>query len=256
MIDLHCHILAGVDDGAASDAESCMMAQIAVDSGVRTIAATPHFDPAAGEEQALARRLREGFVRLERLLRRQQIPLELKPGMEVFSTPDTPRLLREGCLLTLGGSRYLLLEFSFDGSAAFAEHILEEVRRQGAVPVVAHPERYHFIQAQPERLYRWLELGYVLQLNKGSFFGRFGRRAARTAHWCLREGCLHLIASDAHSPYQRTTRLSDIHEYISETASQTAADLLLRHNPAHILADLPVQPALTLLQGGYDEDIP
>lgn len=255
MIDLHCHILAGVDDGAASEAESCMMAQLAVDSGVRTIAATPHFDPRRGEERELGRVLKESFCRLERLLCAQEIPLELRSGMEVFSTTDTPRLLREGCLLTLGGSRYLLLEFGFDSSAAFAEHILEEVRAQGAVPVVAHPERYRFVQQRPELLYRWLERGCVLQVNKGSFFGRFGRRAARTAHWCLREGCLHLIASDAHSPYQRTPRLSDIHEYISETASQAAADLLLSQNPAHILADRPVQSAATLLRGGYDEDL-
>lgn len=254
MIDLHCHILPGVDDGAASEEESCLMAQMALDSGVRTIAATPHFHPLNSSRPGSIRRLKEGFLRLDQALRRLQLPLELRSGMEVFVTPETPRLLREGRLLTLGGSRYLLVEFGFEDSPAFAGRMLAQLREQGVVPVVAHPERYAFIQDEPERLFDWLEGGYVLQLNKGSFFGRFGRRAARTAHWCLREGCVHLIGSDAHSPYQRTTRLSDIHEYISEKTSQPLADLLLERNPARILADEPVRPAMGV-QRPFGEEI-
>lgn len=243
MIDLHCHILPGVDDGAASEEESCVMAQMAADNGVRVIVATPHCDPGAGFGNILSDSLKERFLRLERALQEMRIPLSLQTGMEVFVTPDTPRLLREGKLLPLGHSHYLLTEFAFDGSASFAERMLATLQDQGVRPVVAHPERYRYIQQDPERLFRWLDAGYVLQLNKGSFFGRFGRAAARTAHWCLREGCLHLVASDAHSPYQRTPRLSEIHEYISEQVSLETADLLLEENPRRILHDQPVRSA-------------
>lgn len=255
MIDLHCHILPGVDDGAASEEESCLMAQMAVDSGVRAIAATPHFYPRRNWQQGSARRLKECFLRLDETFRRLHLPLKLRSGMEVFVTAETPRLLREGRLLTLGGSRYLLVEFGFEESPAFAGRMLAQLREQGVVPVVAHPERYTMIQKEPERLFEWLEQGYVLQLNKGSFFGRFGRQAAHTAHWCLREGCVHLVGSDAHSPYQRTTRLSDIHEYITEKTSQPLADLLLEHNPARILADEPVRSAMGM-QRPFGEEIP
>lgn len=240
MIDLHCHILPGVDDGAASLEESLSMARLAVDSGVRAIAATPHCDPESGFDNYRSRELAQRFLRLEQAVQREKLPLRIHAGMEVFVTPSTPRLLREGQLLTLGGSRYLLAEFDFQCGAPFAERMLSALRQEGVRPVVAHPERYRFVQRDPERLFRWLEEGYVLQLNKGSFFGRFGEGAARTAHWCLREGCIHLIGSDAHSPYQRTTRLSDIHEYISGAASQRLADLLLKDNPGRILADQPV----------------
>lgn len=243
MIDLHCHILPGVDDGAASEEESCIMAQMAVDSGVTLAVATPHCDPRCGFDNFLTDSLKERFYRLEDTLKEMGIPLSIQTGMEVFVTPETPRHLREGRLLPLGRSHYLLTEFAFDGSAAFAQRMLEELQDQGVRPVVAHPERYRFIQQDPERLFRWLDQGFVLQLNKGSFFGRFGRAAARTAHWCLQEGCIHLIGSDAHSPYQRTPRLSEIHEYISEQVSQETADLLLEENPRRILRDRPVRSA-------------
>ena len=113
MIDLHCHILPGVDDGAATEDESCMMARLAVDSGVTALAATPHcgvpgqFDNFV-DEHFLAR-----FGALKAMLEREHIPLRLYTGMEVFVTEETPRLLRQGRLLTLGGSRYLLVEFGF-----------------------------------------------------------------------------------------------------------------------------------------------
>ena len=253
MIDLHCHILAGVDDGAASDEESCMMAQIAVDSGVTMVAATPHCNLRGYFDNYLTQALRDRFLHLDRLLKEQEIPLGLRAGMEIYMTPEVPRLLREKRLLTLGGSRYLLVEFDFDGSFPWACRMLRAVAEQEVVPVVVHPERYRFIQEEPERLFDWLEAGYVLQLNKGSFFGRFGRGAARTAHWCLRQGCAHAVGSDAHSPYQRTTRLSDIHAYLSEIASVAAADALLRDNPARILKNRPVRPVRP--DSGSGEDI-
>ena len=253
MIDLHCHILAGVDDGAASDEESCMMAQIAVDSGVTMVAATPHCNLRGYFDNYLTQALRDRFLHLDRLLKEQEIPLGLRAGMEIYMTPEVPRLLREKRLLTLGGSRYLLVEFDFDGSFPWACRMQRAVAEQEVVPVVAHPERYRFIQEEPERLFDWLEAGYVLQLNKGSFFGRFGRGAARTAHWCLRQGCAHAVGSDAHSPYQRTTRLSDIHAYLSEIASVAAADALLRDNPARILKNRPVRPVRP--DSGSGEDI-
>lgn len=244
MIDLHCHILPGVDDGAASDDESCMMARMAAEDGVTAIAATPHCNIPGmfhnyAEEAFLAR-----FRRLEALLRREQIPLKLYTGMEVFVTEDTPELLRRHQLLTLAGSRYLLVEFGFDESMPFAERMLDAIHREGVVPVVAHPERYRFVQREWRRLLRWAEQGYVLQVNKGSLTGRFGREAAHAARWCLGEGCVHLIGSDAHSPWRRTPLLRQAWEYTAEFDSPEIADFLLRDNPRRVLEDQPVRPVL------------
>ena len=120
------------------------------------------------------------------------------------------------------------------------EEMLAAVRARGLTPVLAHPERYTCVQDEPRLLRRWAREGTVLQANKGSFFGMFGRRAAAAAHWALADGCLHLIASDAHSPYRRTTRMSDIFDFTADFAAEEIADFLLRQNPAYILANRPV----------------
>ena len=244
MIDLHCHILPEVDDGAASEEESCLMARMAADSGITALAATPHCGVPGQFENFAGESLLEKFHAFAQLLERERIPLRLYTGMEVFVTEKTPRYLREGRLLTLGDSRYLLVEFGFDEEADFAERMLGELLEAGVVPVVAHPERYHFIQPQPERLLRWVEMGCALQVNKGSLLGRFGRRAARTAHWCLGEGCVHLLGSDAHSPWRRTPRMEEAWAYTADFASPEIADFLLRDNPRRILEDQPVRPVL------------
>ncbi len=244
MIDLHCHILPGVDDGAASEEESCMMARMAAESGVTALAATPHCGVPGQFENFADERLMDRFSALERLLERERIPLRLYTGMEVFVTEQTPRHLREGRLLTLGGSRYLLVEFGFDEEPDFAERMLGELLEAGVVPVVAHPERYHFVQPRPECLLRWTEMGCALQVNKGSLLGRFGRRAAQTARWCLGEGCVHLLGSDAHSPWRRTPRMEEAWTYTADFDSPEIADFLLRDNPRRILEDRPIRPVL------------
>ena len=244
MIDLHCHMLPGVDDGAASPEEALLMARLAVESGVTAAALTPHCSVPGQFDNYYDRQLDERFRRFETLLRQADIPLTVYRGMEVFATPELPRLLDDGALLTLGGGRCLLVEFAFGESPRFADDILRQIRRRGLIPVVAHPERYYFIQDDPRHLPRWISDGCVLQLNKGSFFGMFGRHAARTAHWCLDRGCLHLIGSDAHSPYRRTPRLDDIYELVADAASPETAELLLRDNPAAILNGGAVCPAM------------
>lgn len=244
MIDLHCHILPGVDDGAASLEESCRMAQLAVDSGVTALAMTPHCNVPGEFENYADSALAARFARLRKALQEREISLKVYSGMEIYVTPELPELLRQGRLLPLGKSRYLLLEFAFDASARFMDRMLQSVRDQGYLPVIAHPERYYCLQEDHEQLRDWAEAGYVLQINKGSLFGMFGRHAYRTAHWCLGEGCIHLIGSDAHSPYRRTPRLADVWEYAADYDSPEIADFLLRENPKRILEDRDVRPVL------------
>lgn len=244
MIDLHCHMLPGVDDGADTEEDALLMAQVAVESGVTDVVLTPHCNVPGQFDNYRDSALLARFRRFEALLRQEELPLSLHRGMEVFVTPELPELLERGALLTLGGSRYLLVEFAFGEAAWFVDDALRHIRTQGLIPVVAHPERYYFIQDEPRHLLHWVNDGYALQLNKGSFFGMFGRHAARTAHWCLDCGCLHLIGSDAHSPYRRTPRLNDIYDLVADTVSPETARLLLHDNPAAVLKDGALYPAM------------
>ena len=141
-------------------------------------------------------------------VREAGIPLELSLGMEIFGTGDVPQLLRDGRLLTLGGGRYLLIEFGFHEDPLRIERLLDQLLAAGYWPVVAHPERYYGLQRMPNYLYDWVNRGVVLQVNKGSLFGRFGRGAQALAGAMLTHGLVGCIASDAHRPDVRTPELS------------------------------------------------
>ena len=158
----------------------------------------------------------------------------------MFCTPELPRLLDQRQLQTLGGSRYLLVEFYFDESAEFMEQCFRDIRHRGLVPVAAHPERYNAVQRDPARLEGWFRRGIVIQLNKGSVLGRLGRRAQDTALWLLEHGLAHVAASDAHRPTVRTTHMGLLCSTLADDFSPDCPRLLLDGNPRRILEDRPM----------------
>ena len=211
MVDIHCHILPNCDDGADSMETALLMAQMAVDSGVDTIIATPHCNlPNVKEKNFRDAPLALRFVELMQRLRDAGIPLEIQPGAEVMCMPDTIELLRKRQLVTLARSDYLLVEFFFDERVDYMEDMLSAIRAEGLIPVVAHPERYEALQQTPTVIQRWFESGYIIQLNKGSIMGRLGRGAEKTAGLILSRGLAHVIASDAHDTLVRTPDLRSL----------------------------------------------
>ncbi len=243
MIDLHTHILPGVDDGAPDLQAALAMVEIAAESGVSAITVTPHSNMPGYFENHWGPELRQKVEDFISALRWAGAAVSLYTGMEIFGTPDTPALLRQGRLMTLNGSRYPLIEFPFEGYAAQATDILRRVAALGYRPVVAHPERYRYAQEDPALLDRWLGLGCLLQVNRGSLFGRFGRASEALAHGMLRRGQVCVVASDAHSPATRTPWLRDAWELICKEYSAGTARLLLEDNPRRILADQAPVPA-------------
>lgn len=234
MIDLHSHILPELDDGSGSLAESLAMARMAVDSGITAMVATPHCAADRREEVLDSWRL------LRQALKENDIPLKLYPGMEIFGTDDTARLLREGKLLTLNGSRYPLVEFDFRGSGESQTRLLQELCDAGYRPVVAHPERYAYVQRDPRLINRWFRMGCLMQVNRGSLLGRFGRHAQAVGVELVERGFAAAVATDAHSFRSRTPRLGDVREVLSREISTLCAKTLLRDNPAMILKDEPL----------------
>lgn len=236
MIDLHSHILPRLDDGAQSLEESLAMARLAVESGVRDMVATPHCI------NGNARKVYDSWQLLSSALRELGIPLRVHPGMEILGTADTARLLQEGKLLTLNGSRYPLMEFPFQAEARENTEILKGVIRAGYRPLIAHPERYECVQLDPGCINTWHEMGCLLQVNRGSLLGRFGSTAQDMAFALVDRGFAAVVASDAHSPRMRTPWLQDVHELLDEEFSPVAARYLLLRNPASIIKneDIPV----------------
>lgn len=240
MVDIHCHILPEVDDGAWDMEAAVAMAKIARDSGVKKIITTPHFK---GEPKSLEA---VGFLMhqrrlLQSRLKREKIEVELLPGAEVLCVPQTMELAQVGRLPTLGTGRYVLTEFYFDASAGFMDETLHGLRQMGYLPVVAHPERYGAVQRDPELAARWFHRGIVLQINKGSVLGAFGRRAEDAAVRMLCRGNAHIIASDAHSPHVRTTDLQPVRHWCLDHLGQAYTKILLEDNPGRIAAGKPMR---------------
>lgn len=237
MIDLHSHILPELDDGARTLQDAIVMARMAVQSGVTAMVATPHCADDRCKE------VYDAWTFFQDALKESQIPLQLFLGMEIFGTPSTARMLREESLFTLNGSRYPLIEFSFHSNGRQETHILQDVISAGFVPVIAHPERYLYVQDDPTILNYWHTMGCLMQINRGSLLGRFGRRAQKLSAELVERGFATVIASDAHSPHQRTPWLKDVQELVFEGLSAQHAKLLLEDNPRKIIENENIQPA-------------
>ncbi len=233
MVDIHCHILPEVDDGAWDLDAAVQMARIAVRCGVSRIIATPHFKGVPESLEQMPEILHQ-LRRLQTAIGREKLDLELLPGAEILCVPRTLEMARRGRIPTLGDSRYVLTEFYFDASAGFMDGTLAELMQLGYQPVVAHPERYGAVQRDLGLVKGWFDRGIVIQANKGSVLGAFGHRAGETAERLLHRGLVHVIASDAHSPERRTTDFGAVREWCLEHLGREYTKILLEENPARI----------------------
>lgn len=237
MIDLHSHIVPGFDDGARSMEDALEMARMAADSGVTILAATSHGDFSQGDPGACLRDYRKRLAVLRREIRTAGIRLKLAGGMEILLTGETLRYAERHRLPGLRGGNWILAEFVFDIPQARARRRLEFLDRQGYQVILAHPERYDFVQRDPGCLREIAGERLLLQVNKGSLLGDFGGRAGRTADWILSRGLAGLIASDAHDPVLRTPDLREVRELVELKYGRKAALDLLWRTPARILKD-------------------
>ena len=175
MIDIHTHILPGIDDGASSLEEAYEMALMAVRSGVKGVVATPHSNQRGNLGDNERRKQETAFLELEQILLRERVPLKLYRGMEIWSSIDMTEKIESGKLITLNQTPYTLVEFGFEEEPWWIEAIMDEMKGAGLIPIIAHPERYYCVQEDPELLYGWRMQGALAQMNKGSILGRFGR---------------------------------------------------------------------------------
>lgn len=238
MVDIHCHILPGLDDGAADMDEALVMARVAAQSGSRTIIATPHAGHA--EAKASPEAIRAAVKSLQQQVDAAGIDLKLLPGMELLCGSRLERILHNGAYLTLAGSRYLLVEFYFDETLPAIRGMLHSIVEHGLTPVIAHPERYEAVQRDPWVAAAWMEQGYGIQINAGSLLGYLGSDAKRTGKWLVRNGLAHLAASDGHNLETRPPRLQAVRDYLEDRVSVACAEALLFDNPQRILQDLPL----------------
>jgi protein-tyrosine phosphatase len=205
VIDLHSHILPGIDDGPPTLDGSLELARAAVAAGTRTILATPHINTDARIDAGL---VAAGLETLRPALAEAEIPLEVLPGGEIaiWRLVD----LDDAALrsLALGGGPYLLVESPFSPVVGDFEPLVLDLHARGHRVLLAHPERCPAFQRDPTRLERLVEAGALVQVTAGSMAGLFGTTVKRFTSGLLRDGLVHVIASDAHDAVKRPPGLT------------------------------------------------
>lgn len=236
MIDLHSHLLPGVDDGAQTLDESLALARLAVEDGIRISVLTPHVHP--GRYENVRSDLLPRLASFQEALTAAGISLQLRLGGEVRLGIESLELLLDGEVPFLGevdGYRVMLLEFPHQMIPVGSQQFIEKLRQLKVRPLLAHPERNKAIMAQPERLAGLLEAGCWLQLTAGSIAGRFGDASRLVAKRILENGWAHVIATDAHNLQHRPPLLREGFQAAAAIVGEAEAWQMVSQRPAKIL---------------------
>lgn len=218
MIDLHSHILPGVDDGAKTMESSIAMAEKAVEEGITTIVATPHHQhPNFQTDGAF---VLEAVAELNQELKKQHIPLRVLPGQEVRINGDILQDLGSGSSLTLVDSKYVLIEFPTNEIPAYSKRLLYELCSSGFIPIIAHPERNKVFLESPDKLYECIKNGALGQVTSSSLTGYFGKDIQTFSEQLIEANLVHVLASDAHNLDRRTFRMQEAFHVVETVFGQ------------------------------------
>ena len=247
MVDLHCHILPGVDDGPKDWETSTAMCRIAAEDGITHIVATPH----SNDEFAYDRgALRAALTRLQTQC--GEWPM-LTLGCDFhFSYENVSQALRDPNRFSIGNTQYLLVEFSDFALSLPMRDALVRMAGAGVIPVVTHPERNLLMQRDRELIVKLLELGCLVQVTASSLTGRWGDSAKDTAIWLLKHDAVHVLATDAHDTVHRPPVLSAGRDAAARICGQDVARALVDDNPRAIVSGeaVPYFPAVRKTKRG------
>lgn len=237
MIDLHCHILPGIDDGAADLSVSLEMAHSFAADGVFVVACTPHILPGLYHNTAAG--IRKAVRELQTVLDNHGIGLSLVAGADNHIAPHSVLRLCNGEMLPLAGSRYVLIEPPHHVAPQRMEAELFNLQVAGYVPILTHPERLRWIDSHYAAIQRLVSAGVWMQVTAGSLAGVFGARARYWAERMLDEGCVHVLATDAHDPLRRRPDLSRGHALAARRLGEEEAWHLVSTRPRGVLDNVP-----------------
>ena len=236
LVDLHCHILPYVDDGALRTEESEQLLDMLYLQGVRVVCATPHLRNRMFETPD--KDIREQFAELQDYAARRSYAVRLFLSREYHSDKLFEACLEAGTVLQLGAGNALLVEFSQRNDYDYILGWVKDLRRRGYQPLIAHVERYPAVEGDLDKVSALIQNGAKIQMNAGSVLGREGLRQARWSKKLLKEALVHVIASDSHDPLDRPPELDACHRFLRKKVGDAYADALMRDNPMRILSTI------------------
>lgn len=233
MIDIHCHIVPNIDDGAKNLDDALEMAKIAYNEGIRQIINTSHYHPSfnyiKGEE--LLNRVKE----FNNILKLNNIDIEIFIGNELYYSEDIIEIIEQKEFYSLNNSRYLLIEFS---PLNFPKNILDiiyEIKIRGYIPVLAHVERYKAIHENINLIYECINEGALIQVNSSSIIGKNGNEIKKVSNILLDNNMIHFVATDAHSSIRRRPIVKETYNYIVKKYGEKRAQTLFIQNPSKVI---------------------
>lgn len=233
MVDIHSHVLPNIDDGASTLFESLDLLRLAAKKGTKKIVLTPHsFNP------------RIGYIDKNRIItafqdykhQAAEIDIELFLGSEVFCSDSFLKTFSEKNFLTINNTQYLLIEFYFNDDIERVLLALDLITKAGYIPIIAHPERYHFLMKNTSSLKQIISKGGLLQINSTSISSKAGLGSYEFAMWLLSEGYVSFVASDAHDMQHRTTNIQPSFMKIFSELSKRYAEDLFFNNPSAVIS--------------------
>jgi len=237
MIDIHSHILPGLDDGSPDMDTSLKMVEIAASEGINAIVATPHFIP---RDRELDRNLvLEKVQELNEYVKKNtDKDIKIYPGEEVFLSPEIPELYSQGKLITLfDEGRYLLIELPLISIPHYTKQVIYSLNLKGVKPIIAHPERNREIARNVAKLDELISMGALAQVNSLSFYGVFGRSTKVAAEKIVKKGLAQFIATDSHTARARSPRFQKLYKMFSPKF----LDIMMEQNPKRIMAGLDIE---------------
>ena len=250
MYDIHCHILPGLDDGAEDLEEALEMARLAEEDGTTVIAATPHADDVTQRGGPVW--LKQQVAAFNHELEVYSLALRVVGGAEYRVLPSLAEEAKKDGLITLNGSRYLLVELDFFQYSIFADEVLFQLQLHGLDPIIAHPERQATFQQHPDKLAALVERGVLTEITGGSLTGAFGPLARKSAEKFLKMGLVHMIASDAHqSQGPRRPGLSQAIHAAARLVGQKLAQTLVVDNPRAVVMNGEVERPVPKVRSSF-----
>lgn len=233
MIDIHCHIVPNIDDGAKSLDDALEMAKIAYNEGIRKIINTSHYHPSFNyiKGKELLNRVKE----FNNILKLNNIDIEIFIGNELYYSEDIIEIIEQKEFYSLNNSRYLLIEFS---PLNFPKNILDiiyEIKIRGYIPVLAHVERYKKVQENVNLIYECINEGALIQVNSSSIIGKNGNEIKKVSDILLDNNMVHFIATDAHSSTRRRPIIKETYNYIVKKYGEKKAQTLFIQNPSKVI---------------------
>ncbi|MCI5857318.1 MAG: PHP domain-containing protein [Agathobacter sp.] len=231
MIDMHCHLLYGVDDGPGTMEEAVAMLKEAAKQGIHAIILTPHWRHGMFPYPKDA--IEAHYEIVHKYARELGIAVYL--GTEYHVDSQMMENFSKGSCHSLADTRYILTEYSHDTRPEMAKQMTAEAVRYGYIPVIAHAERYGFVMEEPDILEELRDMGALIQINADAVLGLDGRSAKKLCKWILKEDLADLIASDSHGVDKRPCNLKKCCEYVTKKYGGKTAQKLFYDNPAQIL---------------------